>query len=246
MPNIRMIAYLLASLLLFAALSGAAFAQSWTDRQSSGLTTVSWHLTDNTYMWLLTNNSGYPGDSTDGYDIIIWSLQPFGVTAPISWTAPQGWTWDSDGAWRSFRIANKPEKYSSPPALAPGSSAVFTFTFDPTAPLINSTGRQPEGLAFLAHVAAVSEVPIVEGNVRHWTAASAAQYGSSWHDTSTSQIIPEPSGALVLAIAGSWLITCLIRNRKRAANYRHGITVRSYGPASFAKRIEIGMAGIRR
>jgi hypothetical protein len=190
---------------------------------------VEWSLTGNTYTWTLFNNSGLEGDGTPGYDVLIWSLQPFQVKEPLSWTAPDGWEWTSAGGHQQFEIANPDSKYKSPVAIAPSGSAVFTYTFDPDAPLVNSHGPQPTGIAFLTHAAAVHTEPIINHGVKEWVATSAPGLGPSWYDVSISYdpptVVPEPSGILGLTVATAWLVTCLVRNGKRTARYRSSLAM---------------------
>ncbi|MDO8684444.1 MAG: hypothetical protein Q7N50_13290 [Armatimonadota bacterium] len=197
------------------------FAQSWSNAATAGLTTVNWFLEENTYTFTLTNNSGFIGDSSPGYDLLVWSLQPFQIPKPTSWTAPDGWEWKSSGGNQAFNAPSN-RKYYSPPAVAPGESMVFTYTFDPAAPFVNTNGSQPEGIAFLAHVGAVESAGSENNGITEWTPKEVEGLGASWYDESvvintndTTPTVPEPSGTLVLAFGSVWIITCLARSRGR-------------------------------
>lgn len=225
MQPVRSRAYAATFIIICLMILPAAWGQSWSSSASVGLTKVEWRLSGFTYTWTLTNLSG-PADGLPDYDLLVWSLQPFRVPAPVSWVAPQGWEWNGQGH-QSFRLISSANSYSSPPALAPGESVEFTYTFDPSAPLVNSQGEQPDSLAFLSHVAAVGSVPTESGGVREWEPVSDPTRGRSWYDAASSSEqstgdTPEPSGALVCALGSAWLFTCLTRYGRRASASRSG------------------------
>ncbi|MDO8587279.1 MAG: hypothetical protein Q7T82_09590 [Armatimonadota bacterium] len=230
--------------------SGSLLGQSLSSSGSAGLTTVRWSLSGNTYTWTLTNNSGHSGDGSTDYNLLVWTLQPFRVPKPLNWTAPDGWTWSDNGGHQVFELAQSQQKYTSPAALAPGDSAVFTYTIDPSAPTVNSNGSQPAGLAFLAHTAAVGNAPIVDGQVTRWTPVSAPIFGASWFDASYTvdapAPVPEHGGLLVLAVATSWVVTCVVKSGRRAVNYKNGRVVRASEQPLLGERVELGLAGSRR
>ena len=220
--HISTAAILLALVTIAASTPTAAPAQSLSDAATTGLTTVQWSRASNTYTWTLTNNSGSAADSTTGYDVLVSSLQPFGVPAPVSWTAPAGWEWRANGGYQAFEISQPSRKYYSGPAIGPGQSAAFTYTFEPGTPLINGGGSNPGGPAFLTHVAAVKTTPTVKGDALSWTPTSVSGLGASWHDASTTSPAPTPGvsempGALALVIGALWLVTCALRARRRAS-----------------------------
>lgn len=207
--------------LLVAVLSLPAKAGSWSSAMTSGITIVQsvFDTNTNTFTWTLTNDSDKPGVPC----AIIWSLEPFNVPAPTSWTAPGGWTWTERG-WETFEIDDPSEKYYTPPAIAPGQSAVFTYTVDPEAPRINPYGSgydgDPDAIGFITHIGAVvPESGTLDGSVR-WIAATTP-YGSTWWDrcTVTPGIIiyppvPEPSSLAVLAFGLTSLASLAVRRRR--------------------------------
>ncbi len=98
----------------------------------------------NTYTWSVKNTTGASGS------VLSWSLIPFNISAPTAYTAPSGWVWRNGG----FEIEKASQKYYTMPALGPGQTFEFTYTFDPGALPVNSTS-EVNGLTFLSHVAAV-------------------------------------------------------------------------------------------
>ena len=193
------------AVLLLAVLAMPAHAQSWDSAQPTGITFVDSVLDPmtNTFTWTLTNNGG----QADLPCVLIWSLEPFNVPAPTAWTAPAGWEWDGSG-WQSYEISQPSKKYFTPPAIAPGQSATFTYTFNPSAPKINPFGAgytgYPDAIGFLCHVGQV--VPgsgSLDGSVR-WVAQDNPMYGQTWFDKSGATFdppyppIPEPSALIVL------------------------------------------------
>jgi hypothetical protein len=217
----------LAAMLVFCAFAGPAVSQSWSSGATNGLTSVSWSLSGNTYTWILTNNSGHAGDSSPNWDVLVWSLEPFGIHKPTSWTAPSGWIWSDNGGKQQFEVTRSADKYTSS-SVAPGASVTFTYTENRSAPLVNSKGMQPRGLAFLAHVAAVKPKTQSRCGKNEWISTTVHGLGNSWYDTSYAtdppqqKTAPEPGGVLILAVAGSWLITCLSRDGRRAASCKTG------------------------
>ncbi len=114
--------------LLFSLLAGSAFGQSWQSGLTSGITSAIFSRVGNDYTIVLTNTSGTVGDNTTGYDVLVWTLQPFNLPTPEQiLTMPQGWSW-SDGHWSTFGIGSANSKYYTPPAIAPGGSVTFKFT----------------------------------------------------------------------------------------------------------------------
>lgn len=174
-------------------------AQTWSSAIYSGLTSVESRFENGTYIWTLTNNSSLAGDDDPSFDILVWSLTPFQVQEPLSYTPPEGWRW----AGNRWELASSPSrKYYTPDALAPGKSVRFLYTPDPEGKLLNANGPQPQGLSFIAHVAAVAPGSGSEdGNLR-WK-PTASRYGNTWYDksgsASYSDPVPEPRGLLGLA-----------------------------------------------
>ncbi len=200
-----------------AVLALPAVAQSWSSAKTSGITIVESMLdTDtNTYTWTLTNGSDSPGTPL----AIIWTLQPFNVPAPISWTAPVGWEWTSHG-WETFEIEASNQKYYTPPAIAPGQSVVFTYTFNPVAPIANQRDDGSDALGFLSHVAQVEPGSGSLDGSKKWTAVTNPVYGQTWHDRCAVDDdpeyppVPEPASLLTLAFGLTSLTTLAVRRRR--------------------------------
>jgi len=204
--------------LLFA-LSVPAQAVSWDAATSEGITSVDVVLNSitNTYTWTLNNLSGTdlcPPEFTG--QVLVWSLQPFNVYEPVSTTPPQGWIWDgSSHAWQCYEIEDESEKYYTPPAIAPGGSLVFTYTYNPDGSKINLfpedyTGDPENDIGFISHIGAVTE-PTAEG--LPWV---PDQNGGTWYDASSwsGEIVPEPTSAMALGILGIPLILSFFRRRR--------------------------------
>lgn len=207
------------ALITLLALVVPVHAQSWSAAQTSGITLVTSSLDPmtNTYIWTLTNGSG----QFDLPTVLIWSLEPFNVPAPIAWTAPAGWTWSGNG-WQSYEITDSGEKYYAPPAVAPGQSVTFSYTFDPAAPKINPFGEgyigSPTAIGFISHVAQV--VPgsgTLDGSVR-WTEDPNSIYGQTWFDRCIVEgdkdypPVPEPSSIFAMMV-GLTSLGGLLRRR---------------------------------
>lgn len=218
-PRKLVVLLLIAAVGIAAAVS--ANAQNPNSAQTSGLTKVTSTLTGNTYTWVVTNMSN---TSNASWDVLGWSLIPYNVPTMVAYTAPSGWTWKGSG-WGQVDV-NSSDKYFTPPALGPGQSFTFTYTFDPNGKIINSA---PGGLQFLTHVGAV--VP-GSGNLTgtdKWSGTSVSlssfstldfslQGGSSntWYDRSllgTPTPVPEPASIALTGIGLAWLA----RRRKRIA-----------------------------
>lgn len=213
--------------LLLAALALPANAGAWSSAQTSGITLLHSMLdmSTNTFTWTLTNGSARPGIP----DALIWSLQPFNVPAPITWTAPDGWVWTTNG-WATFGIDDNSEKYYTPPAIAPGQSAVFTYTVDPESPRINPYGSgydgDPDAIGFITHIGqVVPDSGTLDGSTR-WIAATNPLYGATWYDRCTVESeppeppeppyppVPEPSSLAVLAFGLTSLASLAARRRR--------------------------------
>lgn len=188
-------------LLALMTLVTTAHAESWSSALTAGLTSIESVFQDGTYTWTLTNNSSMAGDSSPAYDILVWRLTPFQVRRPLDVVAPEGWKWSGD----DLRLISNDEKYYTPYALGPAQSVVFSYTPDPSGPIINNQGPQPEGLGFIAHVAAVVPESGSADGATKWDLASTS-YGYTWYDESRVSEdglnpVPEPKGLLVLALA---------------------------------------------
>jgi len=199
-------------------LSVPAQAASWDAATSEGITSVDVILNTNTYTWTLNNLSGTDlcPLEYDDLTVLVWSLQPFNVYEPVSTTPPPGWIWDgSSGKWQCYEIEDSGEKYYTPPAIAPGGSLVFTYTYNPSGSKINPFPADYEGdpindIGFISHVAAVTE-PTGEG--LPWV---PDQNGGTWYDRSdwSGTIVPEPASAMVLVTLGIPLAASFFRRRR--------------------------------
>jgi hypothetical protein len=194
---------ILAALVLIALLTWAAtaHAESWSSALTTGLTSVESVFQGGTYTWTLTNNSSMAGDSSPAYDVLVWRLTPFQVRTPIEVIVPDGWKWSGD----DLRLISNSAKYYTPHALGPAQSVVFSYTPDPSGPIINNHGPQPMGLGFITHVGAVVPESGSADGLRKWV-GTCSPYGSTWYDESWVSAdrmapVPEPKGLLILAIA---------------------------------------------
>lgn len=186
---------LLTCSILIVLVCGGVFAQSWDSASSTGMTAVDFIKSGNDYTITLYNMTGIAGDPTVGYDVIIWSLEPFNLPAPQNIIEmPSGWVWQ-DGGFSMFEIGSDSQKYYSPPALAPGSAYTFRFISDLLTP-VNPGGPADGSPGFLCHVAAVdSSAPGSEE--QKWIPYTAENGLQTWLDRSVP--VPEPGGLLALA-----------------------------------------------
>ncbi len=202
----RIILALFAALVLLILVTVSVQAQTWSSAKTTGLTSVESVFQNGVYTWTVTNESSLPGDTEPSYDLLIWGLMPYQVSVPQSVSTPAGWTWTGDG----WSVASSSEKYRTPASIAPGQSLVFQYTPVPDGELINSSGRQPDGLGFVVHVAAV--VPgsgSLDGSVK-WT-PTMTEFGGTWYDRATAEIpdsspVPEMEGLFVLAYGALALV----------------------------------------
>ncbi|MBP6965679.1 MAG: hypothetical protein KBC96_14885 [Armatimonadetes bacterium] len=185
-----------------------AAAESWDSAIYTGLTSVSWSLEGDTFVWTLANESGRGMDVYDDYDILVWSVTPCRVREPLSWTAPEGWDWDG----RRMKLAAESGKYYSPYAIGPGQSLTFTYRPDPDGKYVNTSGPQDSGMLFTVHVGAVVPYSGTLDGLDRWEEYRVRSLGASWHDIPgvgvglAGTVIPEPSAFLglgfgVLALA---------------------------------------------
>ena len=131
----------------------------------------------------------------------MWRLTPFQVRRPLDVVAPEGWTWSGE----DLRLISNSGKYYTPYALGPAQSVEFSYTPDPSGPIINDHGPQPAGLGFIARVAAVVPESGSADGLANWV-RTCSPYGSTWYDISSVEgngitAVPEPRGLLVLALA---------------------------------------------
>ncbi len=172
--------------------------------------------------WTAFNTTGAsPGDPA----VLSWSLIPFNVPAPLAWTAPDGWVWKNGG----FELDKSPQKYYTPPALGPQQSAVFTYIYDPSAPILNAAPSVVDEYgsplrAWLSHVGAV--VPgsgLLDGDPAarlgkweesYWTIDG--KNVSTWFDKDPLRpaVVPIPEPA-TLALTGIGLAAVLRRRTAR-------------------------------
>lgn len=201
--------------LLFA-LSVPAQAVDWDAATSIGITYVDvvWNPSANMYTWTLNNLSGTPDCPPEFTgQVLVWSLQPFNVYEPVSTTPPPGWIWEGS-AWQCYEIEDESEKYYTPPAIAPGGSLVFTYTYNPSGSKINPFPEgytdDPDEIGFISHIGAVTE-PTGEG--LPWV---PDQNEGTWYDRSdwSGTIVPEPASATVLVTLGIPLAASFLRRRR--------------------------------
>ena len=173
---------LLICLMLMTLGCSGVLAQSWSAALSTGMTAVDFSKSGNEYTIILHNMTGIAGDTTVGFDILVWSLEPFNLPAPQAIIEmPAGWDW-KDGGFSMFDIANHSENYYSPPALAPGGSYTFKFTSNLLAP-VNSGGPADGSPGFLNHIAAIDSSSPGGGDQR-WIAYTPSGMPQTWFDRS--------------------------------------------------------------
>lgn len=184
----------------------AVFAQSWDSALTTGLTGVEASLTDNTWEFILTNQSDV---FIPEWDILVWSLEPFNVPAPSAVTMPAGWEW-KDAHWEQY-VVDPTGKYYMPPALAPGENYTFTLSFDAGADPINLEPSLNGQLGFLSHVGAVIPGSGNTDGTDMWDSYTVAGLGDTWHDRSGP--VPEPSSILALGAGLVGLCGFVLRRR---------------------------------
>jgi len=192
---------------LITILSVTAFGQNENSAWTSGLTSVFVHVSGNTFIWTVTNNTGQL-DANPLWDVIIWSVQPIGIPDPIRTEAPAGWHWKSKGH-SNFEIKQANQKYKSNPAIAPGESMLFIMEFDP------DNIPDPQSISFITHVGAVKPTPVESGGVKTWT-PMVVDGQPSWFDKSTVEHseTPEPSAILpVLLLCSAFASLIKLKTR---------------------------------
>jgi hypothetical protein len=201
---------LLICLLLMGLGCSGVLAQSWSAALTTGMTAVDLSKSGNEYTIVLHNLTGIAGDTTDGYDVLVWSLEPFNLPTPQAIIEiPTGWGW-KDGGFSMFDVANNSEMYYTPPALAPGGSYTFKFTSNLLTPA-NSGGPEDGSPGFLSHIAAVDEAS-PGGSDQRWTAYTPSGMPQTWNDRSVP--VPEPGGLLALSTGIIGTLGFVIRRRK--------------------------------
>lgn len=205
---------MLVGLLLLLLASGTAFSQSWNAAITTGLTAVGYTQVGNVYTITLYNMTGIPGDTTEGYDMLVWSLQAFNMPAPETMLSmPDEWKW-RDGKWTLFAVEQNNRKYYTPPSLAPGQSLTISYTSS-LATSANNGGPADGSAGFMAHVAAVdSSIP--GSDTLRWTPYQSSDLPSSWFDHSTIVTeLPEPGSMIVLTGGLAGAAGYVIRRRRR-------------------------------
>jgi hypothetical protein len=157
--------------------------------------------------------------------VLSWSLVPYNIPAPKAYSAPEGWVWKSGG----FEIDKSSQKYYTPPALGLQQTFVFTYTYDPSEPFLNSAPSAVDAYgnpvtAFLSHVGAViPDSGLLAGDpvakLGKWQEATWMIGGkpvSTWFDKDPLKLavvpIPEPA---TLALTGIGLAAVLRRRFAR-------------------------------
>lgn len=209
------------ALILIIFVTAPAHAESWSSGVTAGLTSVESILNGGAYTWMLKNNTSLPGDDNQVFDILVWSLTPYQVNEPLTVVSPAGWKWNGKG----WEVASNSDKYLTPNSVGPGKSLVFQYTPDPRGHLINASGPQPAGLAFITHVAAVLPDSGSANGAEQWTKTTKLT-DATWHDKSAvnesnMSATPEPKGFIVMAfgIAGMGLVGLRRATGKRAQEY---------------------------
>jgi hypothetical protein len=186
--------------LMLVVLAGAAFGQSWQSAITTGMTSVAVEKSGDYYTLVLTNMTGIATDTTVGYDVLVWTLEPFNLPTPEAiLETPAGWGWQ-DGHWSMYSILDDNAKYYNPPALSPGHSYTFRFMSSLT-DNVNPGGPSDGNPAFLCHVAAVD--PTQPGSAQQqWSPVTpSGMAGMTWFDRSTTNIPPVPEPGSLFALA---------------------------------------------
>ncbi len=197
-------------------MAGTAYSQDWNCAVDTGLTSLTWTMDGDTYVWTLTNNSSLAQDNYPGFDILVWDLVPYRVKEADSWTAPEGWTWNG----KRMELDSKSGKYLTPYALGPGQSITFTYRPKVDGSYINNSGPIDSGLHFTAHVGAVIPNSGALDGTNPWKEYRDPGFGKTWHDRIYGRghplvSVPEPSGLLTLAFGGAGLASFLLGRRNR-------------------------------
>ncbi len=192
--------------------NASVMAQSWNSAKSEELTGVDLTVTGNEFTLVLYNLTGIAGDTTEGYDVIVWTLEPFNLPAPDTiLEIPDGWVWSGKG-WSAFEIASQPNKWYTPPALAPGGTFTFRYISDSTTPANVRPDSSDPG--FLCHVAGVDSSKPGSDTVK-WTAFAPPGYGTeTWFDRSTTPVVPEPDSIIALMSGVMGTVGVAIRRRR--------------------------------
>ena len=217
---------------MVAVTSTLTLAGDYSQGSTTGFTSISKLLIDNysvksatdilEYNWFLTNNTGTSA-SPVSWNVLVWSLQPFNVPVYSSTpyalmadgiTADASWKWKT-GGWDSYTVASN-EKYSTPPAIAPGETKKFVYKFQRqylgTIDENTDTNEIGSNMGFTAHIAAV----VWNSNKQKWEAAPSSTYSSvsnsqTWfdkpnisdidpHDEDPNEPVPEASPMVLGAI----------------------------------------------
>ncbi|MCE5198684.1 MAG: hypothetical protein ABFD54_02295 [Armatimonadota bacterium] len=173
-----------------------AQAQSWNSASSYGMLDVTWTYTAGEYIFTVLNQP----DPDLGYDLLVWTLEPFQISEPLSVACPDGWNWRDDGGWQRFEVSDKSDKYTvGGPALEPGETLQFHYKVDPNKPLVNIGGPTGGSPVFLAHIGAV------DGQHKGKWIAYECSNGKTWYDVPQ---VPEP-GCMLNIFLGIFMLGCL-------------------------------------
>lgn len=189
------------AVILLLILAVSAQAQSWNSALSSGMINVTWTYTAGEYVFTVLN----PPNPDRGYDLLVWTLEPFLISEPLSVTCPEGWAWQNNGGWQRFEAVGNSNKYVvGGPAIEPGETLQFRYVVNPNAPLVNP-GGDGAGPLLMAHIGAVSG----QQNGK-WIAFECGN-GRTWYDVPS---VPEPNCMLNIFL-GIFMLGCLKRKQAR-------------------------------
>lgn len=194
---------------MVAVTSTLTLAGDYNQGSTTGFTFITQVLVDNysvksatdilEYNWFLTNNTGTKGSPVN-FDVLVWSMQPFNVPVYSSTpyalmadgiTADASWKWKTCG-WDSYNVASN-EKYSTPPAIAPGETKKFVYKFERQ--YLGTIGENTDTneiggeIGFTAHIAAV----VWNSQKGKWEAAPSCVYSSvsnsqTWFDVPNKRL----------------------------------------------------------
>ena len=195
-------------LVLLISIASGVFGQSWDSKKTDGAIVIEWAKEGNEYTFTLKN----PIVPDRPYQLLVWSLEPFNIAAPVSVKCPDGWEWSTNGNWKQFELSKSNMKYDvGGPALEPGESLVFSYTVGSSTSVVNSGAPVSDTPLFLSHVGAVSG----QKNGK-WNSFNTAN-GNTWYDKPqmlTNTSVPEAPTWMVI-IFSFFMFACLRVKRAR-------------------------------